>query len=95
MEKESELGGILKSEQALPFKHEMYELSVTFAKQCREAGVEIRLNTKATKELVEQENPDAVIIAAGSRPLVLPIPNRWGKCDYREQLLSGKRESRR
>lgn len=74
MEKESELGGILKSEQALPFKKEMYELSVTFAKQCREAGVEIRLNTRATRELVEKENPDAVIIAAGSRPLVLPIP---------------------
>lgn len=74
MEKESELGGILKSEQALPFKREMYEFSLTFAKQCREAGVEIRLNTEATKELVESESPDAVIIAAGSRPLVLTIP---------------------
>lgn len=73
MEKESELGGILKSEQALPFKHEMYELSLTFAKQCREAGVEIRLNTEANKELVEKENPDAVIIAAGSAPLIPPI----------------------
>ncbi len=79
MEKESELGGILKSEQALPFKREMYELSLTFAKQCREAGVEIRLNTKATKELVEKEAPDAVIIAAGSRPLVLPIPGIDGE----------------
>lgn len=79
MEKESQLGGILKSEQALPFKREMYELSVTFAKQCREAGVEIRLNTEATKELVESEAPDAVIIAAGSRPLVLPIPGIDGE----------------
>lgn len=79
MEKESELGGILKSEQALPFKREMYELSLTFAKQCREAGVEIRLNTEATKELVEKEAPDAVIIAAGSRPLVLPIPGIDGE----------------
>lgn len=79
MEKESELGGILKSEQALPFKHEMYELSLTFAKQCREAGVEIRLNTEASKELVEQESPDAVIIAAGSSPLVPPIPGIHGE----------------
>ena len=79
MEKESQLGGILKSEQALSFKREMYELSVTFAKQCREAGVEIRLNTEATKELVESEAPDAVIIAAGSRPLVLPIPGIDGE----------------
>ena len=29
-EKESETGGILKSEQALPFKHEMYELAGTY-----------------------------------------------------------------
>ena len=29
-EKEDEVGGILKSEQALPFKHEMYELSGTY-----------------------------------------------------------------
>lgn len=73
MEKESELGGILKSEQAISFKHEMYELSVTLAKFCREAGVEIRLNTEATRELIEKEAPDALIIAAGSAPLVPPI----------------------
>lgn len=79
MEKEAEPGGILKSEQALPFKREMYELSLTFAKQCREAGVEIRLNTEATKEMIEKEEPDAVIIAAGSRPLVPPIPGIDGK----------------
>lgn len=33
--------------------------------------MEIRLNTEAAKELVESEAPDAVIIAAGSRPLLL------------------------
>lgn len=79
MEKEAQLGGILKSEQAIPFKKEMYQLSLTFAKQCREAGVEIRLNTNADKALVEQENPDAVIIAAGSKPLVPPIPGIDGE----------------
>lgn len=73
MEKESELGGILKSEQAIPFKYEMYQLTDTFAKQARDAGVTIRLNTCATKETVEAENPDAVIIAVGSEPLIPPI----------------------
>lgn len=72
-EKDSELGGILKSEQAIPFKKEMYELSKTFARQCYEAGVDIRLNTAATKELIEKEHPDALIIAVGSRPLVPDI----------------------
>ncbi len=72
-EKESELGGILKSEQALPFKQEMYELAGTYAHMAKQAGVEIRLNTEVTKEYAQKEQADALIIAAGSSPLVPPI----------------------
>ncbi len=72
-EKESELGGILKSEQALSFKHEMYELSGTYELLARKAGAEIRLNTEVTAEYVEKEGADALIIAVGSQPLVPPI----------------------
>lgn len=36
-------------------------------------GVEIRLNTGVTPEYAEKEEPDALIIAVGSRPLVPPI----------------------
>ena len=77
-EKEGELGGILKSEQALPFKHEMYELAGTYAALARKAGVEIRLNTPVTPELAAAEAPDALIIAVGSAPLVPPIPGLDG-----------------
>lgn len=77
-EKEAELGGILKSEQALPFKHEMYELTGTYEKFARNAGVEIRLNTEVTAEYAEQENADALIIAVGSQPIVPPIPGLDG-----------------
>ena len=73
MEKEGEVGGILKSEQAIPFKKEMYGLAHTCELLARKAGAEIRLNTEATPETVEAEQPDALIIAAGSRPLVPPI----------------------
>ena len=78
-EKEAELGGILKSEQALPFKHEMYELTGTYEKFARNAGVEIRLNTEVTAELAEKENADALIVAVGSTPLVPPIPGLDGE----------------
>lgn len=61
-EKENELGGILKSEQAISFKHEMYELSGTYALLAKRAGVTFKMNTEATKELIEKENPYAVII---------------------------------
>ena len=72
-EKEAELGGILKSEQALPFKREMYELSNTYALFARNAGVEIRTSVEVTPEYVEKEAPDALIVAVGSQPLVPPI----------------------
>lgn len=78
-EKESEVGGILKSEQAIPFKHEMYELSGTYRLLAEQAGVEIRLNTEVTKEYAEKEQPDALIIAVGSSPLVPPIPGLDGE----------------
>ena len=78
-EKEDEVGGILKSEQALPFKHEMYELSGTYKLLAEKAGVEIRLNTEVTPEYVEKENPYALIIAAGSAPLIPPIPGLRGE----------------
>jgi hypothetical protein len=78
-EKENALGGILKSEQALPFKYEMYQLAGTYAKFCRDAGVEIRLNTEVNREYVEKEAPDALIIAVGSKPLVPPIPGLDGE----------------
>ncbi len=77
-EKESETGGILKSEQALPFKHEMYELAGTYKLLAVNAGVEIRLNTEVTKEYAEKEHADALIIAAGSSPVVPPIPGLDG-----------------
>ena len=77
-EKENEIGGILKSEQALPFKQEMYQLSHTYLKMALEAGVEVRLNTEVTREYAEKENADALIIAVGSRPLVPPIPGLDG-----------------
>lgn len=78
-EKESEIGGILKSEQAIPFKHEMYELANTYKKLAENTGVEIRTNTEVTPEYAEKENPNALIIAVGSSPLVPPIKGLTGE----------------
>jgi 2,4-dienoyl-CoA reductase-like NADH-dependent reductase (Old Yellow Enzyme family)/thioredoxin reductase len=73
-EKTDAVGGILKSEQAVPFKREMYQLGLTLERQAIAEGVEIRLNTLVTPELAEELQPDAVILAVGSNPIVPPLP---------------------
>ncbi|MDD6022616.1 MAG: NAD(P)/FAD-dependent oxidoreductase [Oscillospiraceae bacterium] len=77
-EKEPEVGGILREEQAIPFKYEMYQLGLTLERLCRQEGVEFRMNTLVTPEYVEQEAPDALIVAVGSSPIVPPIPGLKG-----------------
>ena len=78
LEKSDKLGGILKSEQALPFKYEMYQLGVTLERQMELAGVEVRLNTPATEEMLEEMKPEALILAVGSKPIVPPLPGMDG-----------------
>lgn len=78
-EKEDKLGGILKSEQALPFKMEMYQLAGTYARLAEKAGVKIVTSTEITKELIEKESPDALIVAVGSEPLLPPIKGLNGE----------------
>lgn len=72
-EKTDTVGGILKSEQAIPFKREMYELGLVLERQAKDEGVEIRLNTEVTPEYVAKEPVDALILAVGSTPVVPPI----------------------
>ena len=73
-----EIGGLLKGEAAIPFKYEMYQLAGTYAHFCEMEGVEIRLNTRVDRAYVEKEAPDALIVAAGSEPLIPPIPGLRG-----------------
>ncbi|MBE6992152.1 MAG: FAD-dependent oxidoreductase [Ruminococcaceae bacterium] len=67
-------GGLLIGEKAIPFKYDMYLLGETYRHLCEKQGVEIRLNTRVDRAYVEKEAPDALIVAAGSGPLIPPIP---------------------
>lgn len=72
-EKADTVGGILVGEQAISFKQEMYQLGNTLGRLCQKEGVDIRLNTTVTNQLVESINPDALIIATGSEAVVPPV----------------------
>ena len=79
LEKTDALGGILKCEQAVSFKYEMYQLGLTFARQLEKLGVDVRLNTEATPELLEELAPEALILAVGSSPIIPPLPGIHGE----------------
>lgn len=61
------------------------------ALRCEKAGVEIQLKAEATSESIRKINPDAVILATGSTPLLLPIPG-LAECGYvtAQDMLLGK-----
>lgn len=71
-EKEPVLGGNLRMASELSIKADMKKyLKWLIDTTMADPDVEVRLNTPATRESVLAEKPDAVIIAAGSTP-VLP-----------------------
>ncbi len=91
LEKNTELGGHFLVASYPPAKGEIAPAVRSLIVRCREAGVDIRLGVTVTPELVGELKPDAVIVATGSTPLILPIPG-LADCGYvnAEDMLTGK-----
>lgn len=91
LEKNAELGGHFLVASYPPAKGEIAPAIRSLIVRCREAGVDIRAGVSVTPELVAELKPDAVIVATGSVPLVLPIPG-LADCGYinAEDMLTGK-----
>ncbi len=91
LEKESELGGSFRIASYPTGKGQLSAAIRAMIVRCKEAGVEIQLKAEATSESIRQINPDAVILATGSTPLLLPIPG-LSECGYvtAQDMLSGK-----
>ena len=73
-EKTGELGGALLPASAPEFKWPVKLYLDYLKRQLAKAPVEVKLNTEATPALIESERFDAVIIAVGGEPSILPIP---------------------
>ena len=91
VEKDSELGGNFRIASYPTGKGQISEAIRSMIVRAKQAGVNIRLNTEATEEPLRALAPDAVILATGSVPLVLPIPG-LADCGYvtAQDLLLGK-----
>lgn len=73
-ESSDELGGQWLAAATPPGKTEYTSLVVNYRRYIKQYGIEVRMNTPLTREIVEAEKPDAVIIATGGNPMFLPIP---------------------
>ena len=91
VEKSDHLGGQFIIAGKAPRKEEMEMAVRSRAEQAERAGIDIRLNTEVTTELLNEIKPDAVISAIGASPIHLNIAGIDGKNVYiANDVLLGK-----
>jgi 2,4-dienoyl-CoA reductase (NADPH2) len=90
-EKKDRLGGQLRLAAIPPEREEFAEAIRYYADELKRLGVSLRLTEEATPELVAAEKPDAVVLAAGARPLCPSLPGLdCGNVVYAADVLEGK-----
>ncbi|RHP48568.1 FAD-dependent oxidoreductase [Clostridium sp. AF32-12BH] len=67
------LGGNMRLAAFPPGKGDITNMVRAYIHRCEKDGVRIVMNQEVTLEQIQKENPDAVIVATGAKPLVLPI----------------------
>ncbi|MBI2850107.1 MAG: FAD-dependent oxidoreductase [Chloroflexi bacterium] len=72
-EKEADLGMRVYVQGLAPFRTDMDLMRRYFSTQIKKLGVDIRCNQEVTPALVENEKPDAVVVATGCRPTLPAI----------------------
>ncbi|MDO4500889.1 MAG: FAD-dependent oxidoreductase [Erysipelotrichaceae bacterium] len=90
-EKNDKLGGLLHDAGAVSSKSLLRQYTDWDIRMTMESGADIRLNTEATIEMIQAENPDAIIVATGSRYVHPPIPGIDGKNVYTVSDVDNKR----
>jgi hypothetical protein len=73
-ERQQELGGQVNLITRVPGRVEFGDASRNLQHALIEAGVNVRTGVEVTAEMIEREQPEAVIVATGSRPALPPIP---------------------
>lgn len=73
-EKEDHLGGQFYIAGVAPRKGEMTKAAIHMGEMAKREGVEIHLNTSVTQELIEDIQPDEMIVATGAIPFIPNIP---------------------
>lgn len=91
LEKNQELGGNFRIASYPTGKGQLSEAIRSMIVKCQKAGVDLRCGVEADEATLKALAPDAMILATGSNPLVLPIPG-LDTCGYitAQDMLEGK-----
>jgi pyruvate/2-oxoglutarate dehydrogenase complex dihydrolipoamide dehydrogenase (E3) component len=84
------LGGHLLLEAAIPHRHELRGIPDYYHRDLARLGVEVRLATRATAELVRAERPDAVVVAAGSKAALPDVARDAATAVAADEILAGR-----
>ena len=85
------LGGQFVLAGAAPRKGEMKEAAISMGEMAKRKGIDIRLSTVVTPNVIEEINPDVVIVAVGSEPIKLNVPGAdLENVTNSHDVLSGK-----
>ncbi len=77
-EKESKLGGQLISATIAPHKDRTAPLTRYLEAQVKKLDVKVELGKEVTAALLEEVNPDVVVLATGATPIIPEIPGAKG-----------------
>jgi 2,4-dienoyl-CoA reductase-like NADH-dependent reductase (Old Yellow Enzyme family)/thioredoxin reductase len=73
IEKEQEIGGVLRSGCVPEFKQNLRRLIAYFERELSAGGVEVHLGLEATSDYVMQQEADAIVVAVGGEPVIPPV----------------------
>lgn len=85
------LGGNMRLAAFPPGKGDIVNMIRAYIVRCEKAGVKIVMNQAVDTDFIKAENPDTVVVASGSKTLILPIPGIENEAIiHGSDLLDGK-----
>ncbi|MBI4222856.1 MAG: FAD-dependent oxidoreductase, partial [Planctomycetes bacterium] len=90
-EKNNQLGGQLRYAYIPPGREEIQNIISYLEKQISKLKVTIKMGKEADLQTLEEEHPDAIIVATGGRPIMLNLPGIKGEnVSIASSVLEGK-----
>ena len=89
-ERDAQTGGQARLAQLLPTRAEFGGIITNLTHEAERHGAIIHRRSEVTRELLEHERPDAVILATGSRPHLPPFEGEAAQMVHAVDILSGK-----